>query len=81
MSRPAKTIFPVVLAAFAVGCGPSQPEPDPVVLDRHFNNMIAAEEAERARLVEEARAREDVRAREMDERRANFIENSSANGQ
>lgn len=74
------------LAAFAgllltlplAACGESEPKPDPAVIDQHLNEAIARDEAERRRLVEEARAREDVREEEMKEREANIAENSSA---
>jgi hypothetical protein len=58
-------------------CSRSQPQPDPKVLDAHFNKIIADEEAERRRLVEEARDREDVREQEMEDRAENYSENSA----
>lgn len=55
------------------------------MLDETFNNIIAADEAERARLVEEARQREEQRVREMEARRAgvtaNIAENASGSAQ
>ena len=52
------------------GGGERKPQPDPAVLDNHFNKIIADEEAEQRRLVEEARDREDQRMREMEQRAA-----------
>lgn len=64
----------VTLSALALlvssACGPDR-EPDPAALDRTLNNLIAEQEAERARLVEDARLREEQRAREVAERAAN----------
>lgn len=70
----------LLLAALPVSaCSRSEPQPDPKVLDAHFNKIIADEEAERRRLVEAARDREDVREQEMEERAENYTENV-ANG-
>ena len=59
-------------------CSRGDPEPDPVVLDQTFNNIIAEQEAQRARLVEEARIREAQRMREMEEN-ATAYEAAAAN--
>ena len=69
-------LAPLLIAAAlaAPGCGRSEPAPDPAALDAHFNNMIAEEEAERRRLIEEARDREDVRENEMEQRERNYAE-------
>ena len=66
----------LLLAAAVVvsGCGRSEPEPDPAALDAHFNNIIAEDEAQKARLIEEARDREDVRENEMDQREENYAQ-------
>lgn len=60
------------------GCGADR-EPDPAVLDRTLNNLIAEQEAERARLVEDARLREEQRAREVAERAANRSAEAAGN--
>ena len=71
-ARPAALLLAAALGASA--CGRGEPTPDPAALDAHFNNMIAEEEAERRRLVEEARDREDVRENEMEEREKNYAQ-------
>jgi hypothetical protein len=67
----AASIVAVAVAAAALpsACGSETVEPDNAALDAHFNRIIADDEAERRRLVEEARTREEVRAKEMEERR------------
>jgi hypothetical protein len=64
--------YAVILALPLAACGRSDPKPDAAAIDRHLNQLIEQEDAERARLVEEARAREEVRAREMKLREANY---------
>ena len=66
------------LALPLAACGRSEPTPDPAVIDQHLNNMIAQEEADRRRRVEEARAREDVREREMEQREADYGDANAA---
>ncbi len=78
MHFPVRTLCLPLLAALSA-CGSGADEPDPAVLDQTFNNIIAADEAARARLVEEARQREEQRVREMEERRAAAITNGAAN--
>jgi len=68
----AAVILPLALAA----CGERQPKPDNAAIDRHLNQMIVDEEAERRRLIEEARDREEVREREMEQREANYSNSS-----
>jgi len=68
----------LILALPLAACGETEPKPDPAVIDAHLNRLIADQEAERRRLVEEARAREDVREEEMAERESNFAENAAA---
>ena len=81
------TVALLAASATLPACSPGEPEPDPAALDRTLNNLIASQEAERARLVEEARVREEIRAREMEQRRAAFeqrgdpAENGSGNAQ
>lgn len=70
----------LALALPLLACGESEPKPDPAVIDQHLNQLIAQDEAERRRLVEEARVREDVREEEMKEREANIAENASEPG-
>jgi hypothetical protein len=65
------------LALTLAACGEKEPKPDPAVIDEHLNRLIAQEEAEDRRLVEEARAREDVREQEMKDREVNYVENAS----
>lgn len=67
--------FAGLLLAPLAACGESEPKPDPAIIDQHLNQLIAQDEAERRRLVEEARAREDVREAEIKERETNFVEN------
>jgi len=64
----------LIVALPLAACGQSEPKPDPAVIDRHLNQLIAEEEAERRRLVEEARAREDVREQEMKQREADYTD-------
>lgn len=74
-SRAAALLFAgTALISLASACGNDNSEPDNAVLDAHFNKIIADEEAERSRLVEEARDREDVREKEMEERSENYAE-------
>ncbi|MEA3016157.1 MAG: hypothetical protein QOI38_879 [Sphingomonadales bacterium] len=54
------------------GCGGEEAEADPAALDQAFNQIIANDQAERRRLVEEARDREEVREREMEQRAAGY---------
>ena len=75
MARLRKT--PVAAAALilpfaAGGCGGGEPEPDNAAIDRTLNQIIANEQANRERLVEEARDREDIREREMEQREENY---------
>jgi hypothetical protein len=68
-----------LLSLLALGaCGEDEPKPDPAVLDEHFSNMIEAEEANKNRLVEEARDREDQRKQEMEQRAANYSAGNNA---
>lgn len=68
-----------LLAAIALGgCGRDDEEADPAALDQAFNQIIANDQAERRRLVEEARDREDVREREMEQRAASPDDGNSA---
>lgn len=67
----------LILALPLAACGKSEPKPDAAVIDQHLNRLIAQEEAEQRRLVEEARAREDVREAEMKQREDGY-ENGSA---
>ena len=76
LSARAALILSVAPALAA--CGESEPKPDPAVIDQHLNQLIAQDEAERRRLVEDARAREDVREQEMKQREANIVANASA---
>ena len=62
----------LALAIPLAACGEGDPKPDAAVIDQHLNNMMAQEEAEQRRLVEEARAREDVREVEMEQREADY---------
>lgn len=64
------------------GCGRADEEADPAALDQAFNQIIANDQAERRRLVEEARDREEVREREMELRAASPDDGNStpANG-
>lgn len=68
----------LVLASALAACGEREPKPDAAVIDQHLNNMMAQEEAEQRRLVEEARQREDLREREMEQREANFSDGNAA---
>ena len=56
------------------GCGRDEPEGDPAAIDAHLNAIVARDDAERARLVTEARAREAVRMREMEQNEQNYAE-------
>jgi hypothetical protein len=68
-----------LLSILALGaCGEDEAKPDPAVLDEHFSNMIEAEEANKNRLVEEARDREDVRKQEMEQRAADYSAGNEA---
>ena len=64
----------MAVAAFALllaSCGSGEAEADPQAVDAHLNRIVERDEAERRRLVEEARTREDVREREMEQRSGN----------
>ena len=63
--------FAFAAAAALAGCG-SEPRADPAAVDAHLNQIRAHEEAERQRLVAEARAREQVRMQETKERVENY---------
>lgn len=78
MLSPVRILCLPLLAAL-VACGSGSPEPDPAVLDETLNNIIAADEAARAQLVEEARQREEQRVREMEARRAAGAGNEAGN--
>ena len=78
MHFPVRTLCLPLLAALSA-CGSGADEPDPAVLDETLNNIIAADEAARARLVEEARQREEQRVREMEARRAGLAGNVADN--
>jgi hypothetical protein len=71
-ARPAALLLAV--ASLAAACGSGTSDPDPAVLDAHFNKIIADDEAERRRLVEAARDREDVRENEMEAREQNYAQ-------
>jgi hypothetical protein len=63
----------LLAGAIAVSaCNDGEPQPDPAALDAHYNRIIADQEAERRKLIEEARDREDVRENEMDAREENY---------
>jgi uncharacterized lipoprotein YmbA len=79
MLKQIQTAALLLAVSTAAGCSPGQPEPDPVALDRTLNNLIAAQDAERARLVEEARVREELREQEMDQRRNAYSGNAGEN--
>ena len=64
----------LILPLALVACGERQVQPDNAAIDRHLNQMIVEEEAERRRLIEEARDREEVREKEMEQRAANYSE-------
>ncbi|HYJ30063.1 MAG TPA: hypothetical protein VEW25_06955 [Allosphingosinicella sp.] len=68
----------LIFALPLVACGDREQKPDPEVIDQHLNRLIAQEEAERRRLVEEARVREDVREEEMEQRESNAGDNAAA---
>jgi flagellar motility protein MotE (MotC chaperone) len=72
VKRPGAAALILAAALAASACGRGTPEPDPAALDAHFNNIIAEDEAQKARLIEEARDREDVRENEMDRREENY---------
>jgi hypothetical protein len=74
MKTICRTALLLAAALAASGCGRGEPEPDPAALDAHFNNIIAEDEALKARLIEEARDREDVRENEMDRREENYAQ-------
>ena len=78
MLLPVRTLCLPLLAALAA-CGSRAGEPDPAVLDETLNNIIAADEAARAQLVEEARQREEQRVREMEARRVGVAGNEAGN--
>jgi hypothetical protein len=79
MSKRFAILSAAVLAGFPLsGCGGGEAEADPAALDRAFNQIIANDQAERRRLVEEARDREEVREREMEQRAAGYDEGNSA---
>jgi hypothetical protein len=68
----------LILALPLAGCGQQEQKPDPEVIDQHLNRLIAQEEADRRRLVEEARVREDLREEEMEKRESNDGDNAAA---
>lgn len=73
-----RTPMIALLLLASSACG-SDAEPDPAALDRTLDNLIADQEAQRARLVEEARLREDQRELEMQRRAANHSGNAAGN--
>ena len=78
-SRIGTSLAAALLATLALsGCGPDDAEADPAALDSAFNQIIANDQAERRRLVEEARDREEVREREMEQRAAGYDDGNSA---
>ncbi|HEX8654322.1 MAG TPA: hypothetical protein VF693_03755 [Allosphingosinicella sp.] len=60
------------------GCRGGEAEADPAALDQAFNQIIVNDQAERRRLVEEARDREEVREQEMEQRAAGYDDGNSA---
>ena len=66
---------PLLLVLLSLAsCGGGRTEGDPAAVDNVLNQAIAREEAERQRLVLEARAREAVRVREMEQNAQNYAE-------
>jgi hypothetical protein len=72
--RQALAAAALLLALGAAACGDQEPKADPAAVDKHLNKIIADEEAQKNRLVEEARDREDVRENEMEQRSENARE-------
>jgi hypothetical protein len=79
MHRRIAILSAALAAGFLLsGCGGDEAEADPAALDQAFNQIIANDQAERRRLVEEARDREDVRVREMEQRAGGYDDGNSA---
>ncbi|HEX8528331.1 hypothetical protein [Allosphingosinicella sp.] len=70
--------FSPILAALLLlpaACGGGEPEADPAAIDNHLNQILAREEADREKLVAEARIREAVRESEMEQDAVNYSNN------
>lgn len=79
MQRRIAILSAAIAAGFLLsGCGGDEAEADPAALDQAFNQIISNDQAERRRLVEEARDREEVREREMEQRAAGYDASNSA---
>lgn len=62
----------LLLGLVLSGCGGSQPEADPAMVDQHINQILIREEAQHDNAVAAARAREAVREQEMEAKAANY---------
>jgi hypothetical protein len=68
------TAFLIALATSVSGCGREEPKSDPAAIDAHLKQAVAREEAERQRLVAEARVREEARMHETEQNAQNYAE-------